>query len=84
MSRSGRLIEYCAAGDLRQTAEIVSALRREFPEVEMREQRCLNHCHRCGRAPFLLLDGRTLLERAEPAELLAEARRRLREANPRA
>jgi len=55
-------IESCIGNRSFGTDDILDRAQAEFRDVQVREWGCLGNCHRCFRAPFVLIDDLHLIE----------------------
>ncbi|MHB1626977.1 MAG: DUF1450 domain-containing protein [Bacilli bacterium] len=67
-----RKLEICSANAGLGSAAALAVLVSRHPDVQTKEWGCLGNCHRCFRAPFLLVDECHPIEADSAEELTAK------------
>ncbi len=67
-----RKLEICSANAELGSADALAELISRHPHVQTKEWGCLGNCHRCFRAPFLLVDEYYPIEADSVQELIAK------------
>lgn len=70
-------LEVCIDNYALGTEDVVTQLRREFPDIDVVPWRCVSNCHQCFRKPFVLYDGTDLIDAPDASTLLVTLRQKL-------